>query len=50
MSSAACAGAAALLPKGAMSLASQKAHHAAVAPGGDIATQLLTSASAAKVQ
>ncbi|MGB7135504.1 MAG: beta-L-arabinofuranosidase domain-containing protein, partial [Acidobacteriaceae bacterium] len=49
LSSAACTGAAALLPHGAMGLASQTAHKAAAA-GADTATQTLTNAAVAKVQ
>ncbi|MFP5229203.1 MAG: beta-L-arabinofuranosidase domain-containing protein, partial [Acidobacteriota bacterium] len=50
LSSAACAGAAALLPTGAMALASQKAAKAAAFTGGDTAVQYLTNAAVARVQ
>ncbi len=50
LSSAACASAAALLPSGAMGLASQKAGKAAAAAGSDTAVEYLTSAAVAKVQ
>lgn len=50
LSTAACTGAAALLPRGAMALAGGRGQKAAGATGKDIATDLLTNSPVAKVQ